>query len=542
MKKIISTFLLLLAVISISAQPYSKELEKAAKNGDPVAQRDLGLCYFKGKGTKKDTKKAFKWLLESSENGNADAMYCIAQLAGHGELSKASVKIPDVNERGASEQLYARFMYEKAAELGQPNALVWLGRDYQNNDESAKALECYKRAASCGNHEAEYLLGFLYHYGIGTEVDEVEAKRYFTLAANGGREEAIRMVDEIHRKEIRDSLNQVRSSQEEAKRKEERRLAAEREARKKKLDSIAAKTGLPASYTSLICQCTIIPRYSDDWRGHDQVIRQFQALCSNNLLKYYGKDNLSGLDKALYMKSEEYPRDKRVFEEMRNSRFAICIRLGWEPYGWTGPDTKPYFEGNGFGFYTTISNSRFIPSVKKSHVIFGENGIPVRNCVLESSGFGQKLFFGCNDLEKLQYIRDNYSDIDVVFVFKPSIRKNLPSELIESGIDYFIGSTIGIYVYNVETDELILDLSRYGRNIDSQVEKQKEDRFFNEDKARVMAEKSKQKNKKYHSTLKKERCPLCWGTGTITQTTNGVTHRERCYFCYGKGYTEEHNY
>ena len=558
MKKILITFILVFVTGMVSAQTYSKELEKAAKNGDAVAQKDLGVCYLDGNGISQNIKKAYKWLLESSEQGNADAMYHIALMAEQGRLSAASIKIPDViNEQGKSEQSYAMYMYEKAAELGQSDALIWLGRRYNDQSKTVEAFECYKKAANNNNSEAQYLLGYMYHYGIGTTVNESEAKRYFSLAAEGGYEEALPLIEEIRQKEVRDSIDQVRRNQEEAKRKEEEakrkeeeiRLVAEREARRKRLDSISAVTGVPAYYTSLKYQCTVIPRHSDDWRGNEQTIREFQALCTNDLFKYYGKEDLSGLDKTLYMKSEEYQRDKRAFEKKRKSNFLLSIRLGWEPYGWTGPDTKPYFEGNGFGFYTTISNSRDIPSVKKNHVMFEDNGIPVKNCVVESGGFGQKLFFGCNDLEKLQYIRDNYSNIDVVFVFKPSFSKNLPYELTyhldKNGTPFFIGSTLGIYVYNVETDELILDLSKYGRNIDSQAEKQKENSFFNSDKTHVLAKIRNQNNKKYHAVPKKEFCYTCGGKGYVTGSNlDGVRGRtrSRCTSCHGLGYTEEHYY
>lgn len=403
-------------------------------------------------------------------------------------------------------------------------------------------INLVKQSAQNGNVTSMYYLALIYD----NSRNKAEAKAWYEIAAQKGNQKAMSKVDEINKAEeaARLAAIELAKLEEERLRKqkeEEIRLATEREARRKRLDSISAITGVPAYYTSLKYQCTVIPRHSDDWRGNEQTIREFQALCTNDLFKYYGKENLSGLDKTLYMKSEEYQRDKRAFEEKRKSNFLLSIRLGWEPYGWTGPDTKPYFEGNGFGFYTTISNSRDIPSVKKNHVMFEDNGIPVKNCVVESGGFGQKLFFGCNDLEKLQYIRDNYSNIDVVFVFKPSFSKNLPYELTyhldKNGTPFFIGSTLGIYVYNVETDELILDLSKYGRNIDSQAEKQKENGFFNSDKAKIMA-----KVPKKHSTPKRERCSLCFGMGYIDRTTNGVKHRDRCALCYGKGYTMEYYY
>ena len=56
MKKLLSVLLLALSV-SVMGQTYSKDLEKSAKKGDVTAQRDLGICYLKGEGTKVDNQK-----------------------------------------------------------------------------------------------------------------------------------------------------------------------------------------------------------------------------------------------------------------------------------------------------------------------------------------------------------------------------------------------------------------------------------------------------------------------------------------------------
>ena len=245
MKKLLITLVLIFVAGIVSAQTYSKELEKSAKKGDPVAQKDLGVCYLEGKGTKQDIKKAYKWLSESLEQGNADAMYYIALMADRSLLSEASVKIPAFKERGgSSEQRYARYMYKKAAELDQPNALIWLGRDFDAINENKLAFDCYKKAADAGNGEAQYLLGYMYYYGLGTSTNLGEAKRLFTLAAENGREEALAMVNEIREKrekEIRDSIENVRREEERIrKEEEERRLAAEREI-KAQQDKEAAK-------------------------------------------------------------------------------------------------------------------------------------------------------------------------------------------------------------------------------------------------------------------------------------------------------------
>ena len=392
-----------------------------------------------------------------------------------------------------------------------------------------RVINSVKLSAQNGNVSSMYYLAIIYDY-MG---NKTEAKSWFERAAQNGHQKAMSKITAIYKAEEAAKLaaiEQARLEEERLrKRKEEEiRLAAEREARRKRLDSISVVTGVPAYYTSLKYQCNNIPRRSDDWRGHDQAMTEFTALCKNDLFKYFGKEFHSEFDKTRYMKSEEYQKDKRLFEEKRNTKFAISIRLGWKPLDWSGPDTKPFFDNNGFGFYTTFSSGDDLPMINKNHIMnsdYCHYGIPVKNCIVNSSGYAQELYFGCNDVEKLQYIKDNYQNIDVVFVFKPSFRKKLPldtdysTSIIEA--DYFIGSTLGIYVYDVEKDELILDLSKYGRNIDSQAEKQRENSFFNSDKSHIMAKIRKKKTaKKYHAVPKKEMCNMCSGKGYITKVSH----------------------
>jgi TPR repeat protein len=50
----------------------------------------------------------------------------------------------------------------------------------------AKALSLYRRAAELGNPEAQYILGGMYYRGMGTDIDEQEAFKWFLRAAESG--------------------------------------------------------------------------------------------------------------------------------------------------------------------------------------------------------------------------------------------------------------------------------------------------------------------------------------------------------------------
>ena len=74
MKKLFTIIFLALSV-SVMGQTYSKDLEKAAKNGDVAAQRDLGISYLYGNGTKVNYEKAYEWLMRAGVNKDGAAQY-----------------------------------------------------------------------------------------------------------------------------------------------------------------------------------------------------------------------------------------------------------------------------------------------------------------------------------------------------------------------------------------------------------------------------------------------------------------------------------
>ena len=46
---------------------------KAAKQGDAVAQYNLGVCYDDGEGVEQDKQKAVEWYTKAAEQGLAEA-------------------------------------------------------------------------------------------------------------------------------------------------------------------------------------------------------------------------------------------------------------------------------------------------------------------------------------------------------------------------------------------------------------------------------------------------------------------------------------
>jgi TPR repeat protein len=46
---------------------------KAAETGHPVAQYDLGVCYYNGKGVPQSRDEAVKWWRVAAQQGNENA-------------------------------------------------------------------------------------------------------------------------------------------------------------------------------------------------------------------------------------------------------------------------------------------------------------------------------------------------------------------------------------------------------------------------------------------------------------------------------------
>ncbi len=54
-----------------------KELKPVAEQGDSLAQFNLGLMYYNGRGVTKDYTEAFKWYKKAAEQGSAEAQFTL---------------------------------------------------------------------------------------------------------------------------------------------------------------------------------------------------------------------------------------------------------------------------------------------------------------------------------------------------------------------------------------------------------------------------------------------------------------------------------
>lgn len=133
----------------LSAQTWSKALEKSAKAGDVEAQFTVGNAYLTGDGVKQNLKKATQWLFKAAQAGQADAIKALCT--------------------------YYSDALEQVAAAGNADAQFALANFYETGNgvaqNQAKALELYGSAAAQGNAEAKSKVLGSYNAGIVTLAD-----------------------------------------------------------------------------------------------------------------------------------------------------------------------------------------------------------------------------------------------------------------------------------------------------------------------------------------------------------------------------------
>lgn len=143
-----------------------QQLTPLANANNAYAQLRLGMLYYYGQGTKEDEQMAIHWWTKAAAQGNAEAMFQIANAYLFGTQAARSVIDPD------------------------REAAVW-----------------YFQAASAGHAEAQYHLGLLFLAGKGVIDSHDEAARWFRKAADQGHAEAKKALGNIE--EARKSIGSI---------------------------------------------------------------------------------------------------------------------------------------------------------------------------------------------------------------------------------------------------------------------------------------------------------------------------------------------
>lgn len=150
---------------------------------DPCAQLSLGFLYYNGQGVEKDTAKGEE-LFEA-----VIAKGCVEGYLGRGEIAETNEDYDTALEcynkvLEGEEQVYI------ADAMKIIGSLYYSGRGVEQD--YAKALEWYEKAANLGNRTAMTTSGYMYYAGEGVKKNYNKALEWYDKAANSG--DAVAMV------------------------------------------------------------------------------------------------------------------------------------------------------------------------------------------------------------------------------------------------------------------------------------------------------------------------------------------------------------
>ncbi|XPF94028.1 tetratricopeptide repeat protein [Colwellia sp. RE-S-Sl-9] len=152
---------------------------KAANNGIPMAQQELGDCYLQG--IIGDKKQALVWYEAAYKSGIASAA-CQA-----GELYLAGEYVPLNKEKGLA-------LCVQAANSGAVSAMTSLGKWYFNGQYVEKnislAFQVFQDAANKHSAEAAYYVAQYYDRGIQREISIKDALYWYEKSASRGFKKA----------------------------------------------------------------------------------------------------------------------------------------------------------------------------------------------------------------------------------------------------------------------------------------------------------------------------------------------------------------
>jgi len=181
---------------------------QAAETGDDQAQYVLGLMFDNGHGVKRDSKQARAWYSKAAKQGYAAASYKL-QILQDEATDDWQQKYMARQEQASGKTAQEITQSEPPAAISMPPAVVKTrmpatptagaiappaapARPLLPVHYSADELlfRQYMAEAEAGNSHARYLLGLMFHEGVGVEKDDLQAAGMFILAAGQGLTEA----------------------------------------------------------------------------------------------------------------------------------------------------------------------------------------------------------------------------------------------------------------------------------------------------------------------------------------------------------------
>lgn len=152
----------------------------AAEKNYALAQFNIGIMYYWGYGVDVDHIESRKWFLLSAKQGHHEAQYSLGIMYGR--------------EGNDAE---SRYWHQLAAEQGNIYAISRYGQmllcGYGGCKDEKKATSLLTEAASCGDSEAQLLLGVVYETGTCGKTRNIRlSRKWYKLAAKNGDKRAVK--------------------------------------------------------------------------------------------------------------------------------------------------------------------------------------------------------------------------------------------------------------------------------------------------------------------------------------------------------------
>lgn len=165
-----------------------KGFHTLAKDGDRIAQYNIGAMYLTGRGVEKNPNEAVKWHRLAAEGGLPIAQYGLGVMYYRGD--------------GVPEDLSeAAKWFRKAALQGYADAQFNLGVMYFNGQavprDMSEVVKWISLAAGKGHKDAMFRLATMYEQGRPFKSDPVEALHWYREAAANGHEEARARAEQL---------------------------------------------------------------------------------------------------------------------------------------------------------------------------------------------------------------------------------------------------------------------------------------------------------------------------------------------------------
>ncbi|MBF0161807.1 MAG: SEL1-like repeat protein [Magnetococcales bacterium] len=178
-----------------------ERFDHAARQGDAVAQTNLGAMYLHGVGVRRNVSKAQYWFQRAAEQDEGLAQFNLGVLAQEGQGgSRDDQKAVHwfrrvASQTNRSDQLYPLIKGWAQLKLG---FIYYEGRgvakDYQ------EAMAWFRRAAERGILMAQEMLAQMYAQGLGGSVDDKRAFFWYEQAARQGSSSSEKALQTLSKK------------------------------------------------------------------------------------------------------------------------------------------------------------------------------------------------------------------------------------------------------------------------------------------------------------------------------------------------------